>query len=145
MGLFSEIEIKSSGKFLKVESGHPIQIRLLSDSPEERVLHGFGKEAIECEGENCSKCEEGSEAKQRWSVAVYNHEVNKPMVWDFGAGVCRALQGVYKTLKTQDIKITTVDLMVDATGEKMQKKYQITPMMKSKPVPESLDINDLPF
>ncbi len=140
MTSFSDIEIRSTGKFFKVESGHPVVIRLLSDSPEERVVHGFGKEETECVGDSCAKCAEGSEAKQRWSVHIYNHETKRPMVWDFGAGVCRQLAGVYKTLKAQELKITDVDLMVDSTGEKMQKKYQITPMMKSKPVPEDLEV-----
>lgn len=137
---FGDVEIKSTGKFFKVASGHPVVVRLLSDSPEERIVHGFGKEEIECAGEGCPKCAEGSEAKQRWSIALYNHEAKRPMIWDFGAAVCRQLSGVYKTLNAQEIKLTDTDLMIDATGEKMQKKYQVTPMMKSKPVPEDLEI-----
>lgn len=140
MPSFNDIEVRSNSKFFKVESGKPAVIRLLSDSPDERTVHGFGKEEIECTGEGCFKCQDGSDAKQRWSISIYNHETKRAAIWEFGAGVCKLLKGVCKTFAAQEIKITDVDLMVDATGEKLTKKYQITPMMKSKPVPEDVEV-----
>lgn len=138
MPSFRDQEIKSTGKFLKIESGHPTSIRLLEEGPEEKILHGFGKDATSCTGEGCFKCMEGSEVKQRFSINVYSHEIRKVMLWEFGASICKQLKSIDKTLNAQEMKITDVDLMVEATGSNMAKKYQVQPMLKSKPVPEGL-------
>lgn len=133
---FSDLDIKLTGKFVKIEAGVPHDIRLLEDTPDEKIVHGFGKEATICDGEGCLQCVEGHEAKQRFSVNVYDHTVKKALTWEFGATIAKQLKAIDTTMREEGKKITDIDIKVEATGEKMQKKYMITPRMSAKPLPE---------
>lgn len=132
---YGDVEIKSNSKFLKIESGTPHDVRLLSESPAVKVLHGFGKEAVACEGNGCGECAAGSEAKQRFSAEVYDFLLKRQMTWEFGPAVAKQLKAIDQTLAEEGKKITDVDLKVEASGAMMNKKYMVTPRMTSKPLP----------
>lgn len=138
---YGEVEIKSNSKFLKIESGTPHDIRLLSESPEVKQLHGFGENAVDCEGEGCGECAGGSEVKQRFSAQVYDFLVKRVMTWEFGPSVAKQLKAIDQTLLEEGKKITSVDLKVEASGAMMNKKYMVTPRMTAKTLPADV----LPF
>lgn len=133
---YGELEIKSNSKFLKIESGVPHDIRLLDASPEEKIVHGFGKDATICDGENCAQCSAGDDPKQRFVANVYDHTVKRQMTWEFGAAVAKLLKAIDTSMAEEGRKITEIDLKVEATGEKLSKKYMVTPRMSAKPLPE---------
>lgn len=135
---FANLNIKATSKFLKIESGKPQDLRLLQDSPMERILHGFGKEATDCLGDDCSLCAEGHEPQQRFSINVYVHGASKVMIWEFGSGIAKQLRSIAKSLEEESKDIVDVDLRVDSEGEMKAKKYKITPRMTSKPIPSGL-------
>lgn len=141
MSGYGDLEIKSSSKFLKIESGIPHDVRLLSESPMVKLSHGFGKDAVECEGQGCPECATSEEEpRQRFSAAVYDFSLKRVLTWEFGATIAKQLKSIDNTLKEEGKKITEVDLKVEASGEKMQKKYSVIPRMTSKVLPEGLDI-----
>lgn len=147
---FADLKIKTSGKFLKVEAGEPHEIRLYSEDPVEKVVHGFGKEAKPCEGKGCSLCAQGVKPKQRFLVNVYDHGEQKVLVWEFGAMIAGQLKTLAISLKEEERSIMDVDLKVDAEGSSMNKVYKVTPRMTSKPVPTglvlyTLETNEIPF
>ncbi len=147
---FSDLKIKSTGKYLRIESGEPHDIRLFSETPVEKLMHGFGKDADQCTGLGCAHCAEGKEVKQRFLVNVYDHNVQKVMVWEFGAMIAKQLKSLANTLEEEEKTLLDVDLKVDATGSNQSKKYMVTPRMSSKTVPTGLvlyklDASDLPF
>ncbi len=147
---FADLKIKSGGKFLKIESGEPHDIRLYSEDPVEKIIHGFGKEAVPCAGKMCPKCLEGSEAKQRFLVNIYDHGAQKVLVWEFGGMIASQLKALAIALKEEGRSLMDVDLKVDATGSSQNKKYTVTPRMTSKLVPTGLvlyklDASDLAF
>ena len=144
---FVDLKIKSGGKFLKVESGEPHDVRLYSETPFERNMHGFGKEGAECGGKVCGRCAEGSEVKQRFLVNIYDHNTQKVMVWEFGTMIAMQLKKLAIALQEEGRTLLDVDLKVDATGSQQSKKYTVTPRMSSKPVPTGLVLYklDLPF
>jgi hypothetical protein len=137
---YGEITIKNNSKFLKIESGVPHDIRLLDESPTEKIIHGFGKDSSVCGGEGCVDCSEGSEPKQRFSANVYDHSLKKTMVWEFGGSIAKQLKAIDITLGEEGKKITQVDLKVEASGSNMQKKYTVTPRMTSKVLPANVEI-----
>ncbi len=137
---YGDLEIKSNSKFLKIESGTPHDVRLLSASPIQKVVHGFGKDASVCSGEGCLDCSSGTEAKQRFSAEVYDFLLKRKLTWEFGAAIAKQLKAIDITLGEEGRKITEVDLKVEATGSNMQKKYTVTPRMTSKALPSDLDI-----
>lgn len=147
---FADLKIKSGGKYLKVEAGEPRDIRLYSEDPAEKLIHGFGKEAQACTGKMCVRCSEGSEAKQRFMVNVYDHNSQRVAIWEFGGMIAGQLKGIAIALKEEGRSLMDVDLKVDATGSSQNKKYIVTPRMTAKPVPTGLvlyklDNSDLPF
>jgi len=135
---YTDIEIKSNNKFLKIESGVPHDIRLLNDTPDEKMIHGFGKDAIPCDGNGCAECAGGSEAKQRFSANVYDFTVKRAMLWEFGAAIAKQLKAIDTTLSEEGKRITQIDLKVEATGQNMQKKYMVTPRTTGKPLPDDV-------
>lgn len=140
---YGDIEIKSSSKFLKIETGTPHDIRLLSKDPGSRVIHGFGKDEVECLGEGCPNCLDGDpkkQPKQRFTAEVYDFLLKKIMTWDFGASVAKQLKAIDVTLREEGKSITQVDLKVETSGQNMQKKYTVTPRMSSKPLPPEIEI-----
>jgi len=140
MTSYGDIEIRSNSKFLKIESGVPHDIRLLSPAPKQRILHGFGKDAVDCAGEGCPNCADGAEAKQRFSAEVYDWKLGRTLNWEFGTSVAKQLKAIDTTLAEEGKKITEVDLKVEATGSNMSKKYTVTPRMTSKKLPEGVEI-----
>lgn len=153
---FADVKIQNSGMFFKVDSGHPQVIRVLEDTPFQYVQHGFGKEAEECSGTTCVFCKdvdpEGkatpfAKKKQRFKLNLYSHDFLKVMIWEFGPQVMELLQNSEAALKRQELNILNVDLMVDSSGEGLDKSYSVQPMLKSKEVPAGLTLHklDLPF
>lgn len=140
---FADLQIKSTGKFLKIESGEPHDIRLYSESPVEKLIHGFGKDASACTAPMCGKCSEGSDVKQRFLVNVYDHNTQKVMVWEFGSMIAKQLKSLANTLEEEEKSLLDVDLKIDATGSNQNKKYMVTPRMSSKPIPKGLVMHKL--
>lgn len=144
---FADVELKLSGMFLKLEVGKPATLRLLQDSPVSRTIHGFGKAAVECVGNACAGCasddQDFKKSKQRFKINIYSHDQQKVMIFEFGAAVIRQLKTTEKNLVAQGLKITDIDLIIDASGEKTQRKYQVTPMIKSREVPQGLVLHNL--
>lgn len=138
---YGDLEIKSNSKFLKIESGVPHDIRLLDESPEEKIVHGFGKDAAICDGEGCMECSRGDDPKQRFIANVFDHTLKRQMTWEFGAAIAKQLKAIDTTLSEEGKKINQVDLKVEATGQNMSKKYMVTPRMSAKPLPDGI----LPF
>ncbi len=132
---YADVEVKSNSKFLKIESGIPHDIRLLDESPDEKIIHGFGKDAMVCEGEK------GDEPKQRFSTHVYDHTLKRDLTWEYGTSVAKLLKAIDTSLGEEGKKITDIDIKVEAQGEKMSKKYMVTPRMSAKALPEGI----LPF
>lgn len=139
---YGELDIRSSGKFLKIEAGAPHDLRILNADPVERIIHGFGKEAKRCTGEDCVYCEE-SEASQRFITNVYDHGVRRVMIWEFGVTIARKLRSIDNTLREEGKTIMDTDIKVEASGSGMGKKYEVTPRMTSKPVPPGLVLHKI--
>lgn len=139
------MEIKSnSTKFLKIDEGKPANIRLIGD-PVARVVHGFGKDEIECIGEGCEKClnEKDNPPKERFKANVYNWTLGKVQVWDFSAGMAKQLREIAKSLNSEQKSIEEVDLKVSASGSQMSKKYTILPWPSTKELPPGLALFDI--
>lgn len=138
-----DLKIKSAGKFIKIESGEPQDLRVLTENIVERMIHGFGKEAVTCGGPGCFKCAGGVDIKQRFFVNVYNHNVQRVMLWEFGPGIAKSLKSIAKTLKEENRTILDVDIKVEADGSGMNKKYKVIPRMTAKEIPAGLILHKI--
>lgn len=140
---YGDMDIKSNGKFLRIESGVPHDVRILDADPVEKIIHGFGKEATNCIGEDCPRCDEGSEPSQRFLTNVYDHTFHKVMLWEFGASIAKQLRSIDQTMREEGKTILNTDLKVEATGEMKNKKYMITLRMTPKLVPTGLTLHKI--
>src|SRR5882724_5918876 len=115
----------------------------------ERIIHGFAKEATNCDGPGCGECAAGHDAKQRFLVNIYDHNTQKVLIWEFGSMIAKQLKSLAITLKEEGKSLLDVDLKVEASGSSQNKKYMVTPRMTAKPVPIGLMLhlisNELPF
>lgn len=136
-----------SGKFLKIESGEPVELRILDDTPYEKMIHGFGETQSECQGEHCGACQEGSEPKQRFMTNVFSHANSRVMVWEYGTPIHRQLVSIEGECEEADKSLKDVDLKIEKTGNNKTTKYQVTMKIAAKSIPQGLVLHklDLPF
>jgi hypothetical protein len=149
---FANLEIKLSGKFLKIESGQPHDIRVLSEEPAEKMQHFDEKtnKSMICGGPNCTYCISGLPISQRFRVNVYDHNAQKVLLWEFGTMIAKQIKSVAITLAEEHKILLDVDLKIEASGSNKSKKYMVTPRLTSKEIPKGLKLHsledpDLPF
>ena len=145
---YSKTEIKSSSKYLKIESGEPHDLRLLDAEPFETFEHFSPGGSIECKGDMCAACQDGDDPQQKFSTNVYDHTTQKVYIWKYGAMIAKMLKAIAITLEEEGASIMNVDLKVEATGSNKSKKYSVTPRMTAKPIPGGLvlhKLGDIPF
>lgn len=140
---YSNQEIKSTGKYLKIESGEPHDLRLLNAEPVETFEHFSPGGSIECKGDMCAACQDGDDPQQKFSTNVYDHATQKVLVWKYGAMIAKMLKSIAITLEEEKASIMNVDLKVEATGSNKSKKYTVTPRMTAKPLPAGLALHKI--
>jgi len=144
MAGYGDVVIKSNSKFIKIEAGAPQDLRILDESPSELFKHASKQGPVSCLGENtCLKCASGDSPTQKFVTNVYSHNMNKVLLWEYGGGVAKQLKSIAQTLEEENKTILDVDLKVDATGSGKEKRYQVTPRMTAKPIPQNLTLHKL--
>lgn len=141
---YSNMDVKSKSKFLKIVAGEPQDLRILDAAPVEAFEHAQGNKApTNCGGAMCDFCAAGDDKKQKFLCNVYNHTQKSVQIFKFGASIAKQLKNISKTLEEEGQSILNVDLKVEAQGEGLSKKYTVTPRMSAKPVPEGLKLHDI--
>lgn len=142
---YSGIKIANTGNFLKIESGSPQQIRILSPEPKVKTVHFADNKSIDCQGEMCPLCAEGNEARQRFAAKVYDHTVGRTMIWEFGPSIAKQLRDIDANLEPEKMSILDIDLKISASGSGKQKKYLVMPWTPAKPLPAGVKETEIPF
>jgi hypothetical protein len=142
---YADTEIKQTSKFLKIEEGKPMVIRLLDDPPIEVMKHSLkganadGKFQVDCKGEDlCDICQDGQDPVQKFITNVYNHTLHKVQLYEFGPMIAKAIKKIAVNLAEENQDIMNFDLKVEAEGAGMQKKYTVTPRTTSQTLPPGL-------
>src|SRR2546430_1446043 len=148
---YANLEIRQSSRFLKIEQGQPMVIRLIDADPVEAMRHSTGKIMVDCRGsELCELCQDGDEPTQRFITNVYNHTLHKPQIFEYGPMIAKKFQKIAVNLEEEGKSIMDFDLKLEAEGVGMQKKYEVTVRTSSLPVPDGvarlkIKDTDLPF
>lgn len=142
---YADQEIKQPSKFVKIEQGSPMIIRLLDDPAVEVFKHQLkaartdGKFQVECKGEDiCEFCNDGQEPTQKFITNVYNHTIQKVQLFEYGPMIAKAIKKIAVNLDEEGKNIMDYDLKVEAEGANMNKKYTVTMRMTPQPVPSGL-------
>lgn len=141
---YADTEIKQNSKFLKIEQGSPMVIRLLDDPPVEVMKHTLkgavdGKFQVNCKGEElCELCQDGQEPTQKFITNVYNHTLKKVQLFEYGPMIAKQLKTIAASLAEEEADIMNYDLKMDAEGSQMSKKYKVTIRTAPQPVPAGL-------
>lgn len=141
---YADQEIKQTSKFLKIDAGSPMVIRLLDPEPVEVFKHTLkgavdGKFQVECKGEEyCELCQDGQEPTQKFIANVYNHTLHKVQLFEYGPMIAKAVKKIAVNLAEEGQDILNYDLKIEAEGSGMNKKYTVTPRTTQQAVPEGL-------
>lgn len=141
---YAETEIKQTSRYLKIDQGAPMVIRLLDDPAVEVMKHTLkgavdGKFQVNCKGEEiCELCQDGQEPTQKFITNVYNHTLHKVQLYEFGPMIAKALKKIAINLAEEGKSIMDYDLKVEAEGAGMNKKYAVTPRTTALPLPAGL-------
>ena len=152
---YADTEIKQTSKYLKIEEGKPMVIRLMDDPPLEVMKHSLkgavdGKFQVTCKGDDiCELCQDGQDPVQKFITNIYNHTLHKVQLYEYGPMIAKALKKIAVNLAEEELDIMNFDLKVEAEGSGMQKKYTVTPRTTALVVPPGLmrikPDSDLPF
>jgi len=141
---YADQEIKQTSKFLKIEAGTPMVIRLLDPTPVEVFKHTLkgavdGKFQVECKGQDmCELCQDGQEPTQKFITNVYNHTLHKVQLFEYGPMIAKLIKKIAINLSEEDQDILNFDLKMEAEGAAMNKKYAVTLRTSVQPVPDGL-------
>lgn len=141
---YANQEIKQTSKFLKIEQGAPMVIRLLDPEPVEVFKHALkgnvdGKFQVECKGaEICEFCGDGEEPTQKFLVNVYNHTLQKVQLFEYGPMIAKIIKKIAINMVEEGQDILQFDLKFEAEGSGMNKKYSVTPRTTALVVPSGL-------
>ena len=141
---YAETEIKQTSKYLKIDQGAPMVIRLLDDPPIEVMKHTLkgavdGKFQVACKGEElCELCQDGQEPTQKWISNCYNHTLHKVQLYEYGPMIAKALKKIAINLGEEGHSIMDYDLKVEAEGAGLNKKYTVTPRTTAQALPPGL-------
>lgn len=141
---YADTEIKQTSKFLKIEQGAPMVVRLLDEQPIEVFKHSIkgavdGKFQVECKGEDlCELCHDGQEPTQKFIANVYNHTLHRVQLFEYGPMIAKAIKKIAVNLAEEQQDILNFDLKIEAEGAGMNKKYTVTPRTTQLVVPNGL-------
>lgn len=140
---FSDLNI-NEGKFLKIDSGQSVTIRILSKDPVKKLIHHTDKKAVPCTGDvSCLLCTEGNPAKVKWACNVFNRKTQNVQIFEFGHMIGKQLKSISKMLEDEGNSIHVVDLRISADGEGLKKTYTVFPKETSDPLPKDLVLHEL--
>lgn len=141
---YADTEIKQNSKYLKIEAGHPMVIRLIDSTPVEVMKHSLGKEAVDgkfqvdCKGDMCDLCNDGQDPTQKFITNVYNHTLQKVQLFEYGPMIAKMIKKIAVNLAEEGQDILNFDLKIEAEGAGMSKKYSVTMRTTQMAVPEGL-------
>lgn len=141
---YADQEIKKSSKFLTIEQGAPMVIRLLDDTPVEVMKHSLkvtieGKFQVECKGQDiCELCQDGQEPTQKFITNIYNHTLHKVQLLEYGPMIAKFIKKIAVNLAEEGQDILNFDLKIEAEGSGLSKKYTVTPRTTQMLIPTGL-------
>lgn len=138
---YGAMKSEKTSKFLKVKEGKPVNIHILTKS--EDVLHQFihmlpGNKRSVCNKVACANCQEGHEARERWTVIVFDYEDRVPKIYEFGFSIFNQIRSIAMLQEESGQTIHDIDLRIIATGTDLNTKYQVLGKPMKEPVPSGL-------
>lgn len=104
-----DLEFKGGGLFLKINSGEPVTLRVLTLDPVVSTDQWGGT---------------------KYAFTVWNWNENKAQIWQTTPGNLKKLTSIHRD---EDFDpLNKLDVKVTATGEMLEKRYEIVPLPKAK-------------
>lgn len=145
---WSDIKIENTGKFLKIEGGQYADIHILDEHPTKILVHGGGKDRVDCVGEGCNLCDDPSTSddmrrQEKWKTNVLDRKDNKVKIWEFGSGVAGQIRSIAQMLAESGETVQSVDFRISATGAQKSKRYTVIQKKMMQMVPPNLVLHKL--
>ena len=141
---YGDIEIKDTGKYLKVRGDIITHIHIVSRNSKTEMIH-FGEERTNCAGLSCHTCKAGDPPKQRFLINVFDRKANRLKVYEFGANIARSIKDIAKILEEDNRTVHDVDFKIKAQGSGIETRYTVMQVPKAGecPVPYKEDFDPL--
>jgi len=138
MSGYDQMEIKGNGKFLKIESGKPVDIHILNKEPNKAVSHWINKKKSTCIGEGCAECMDGDMPRHRWMTNVWDRKDKKVKLFEFGPSIAKQIKSIAVMLDEDGQTIHDIDLRISAEGEALEKRYTVIHRAFKEPIPDDV-------
>lgn len=143
---FANMEIESSGDYLKLTAGNVVTFNILSKTPAKSVVHWVNKKKENCIGNGCDFCLQDNKPKQRWIIDVWDRKEQKVKKLEFGSMIAGQLKSIAEMLAETQQDIHDVDIRVKTTGSSLETEYSVLHVPKSGMIPsETSDKYNVPF
>lgn len=143
---FTDIDVESSGDYIKLTAGNPVTFHILSESPKKEKIHWINKKKSTCFGEDCQACAQGDRAKSRWTADVWDRKEGAVKKFEFGSMIASQLKSIAEMLAESQQTIHGVDIRIKTTGSSLETEYSVlhVPMVGIIPS-EVIDKYSVPF
>lgn len=115
MDALSNMELKTSGLFVKIKEGEPQTLRILTLDP------------------LVSRDQWGN---TRYSFIVWNWTEDKAQILSKGPGIVKQLQQIH--VDNDFEPLNKLDIKISATGEGLETRYTVSPLPKAKEMTKSM-------
>lgn len=142
---YGKLEVKSVGKFLKIEPNQTVRINILTKSEDIgiRYLHSFDDKIVECMINRCDLCENQVDRIQKFIVNVFDRNDSKVKLFEFGASIANQIKQIAQMLEDDQLTIHDVDLKINRKGLGKQTKYMVIQAPKQSAVPRSIQLHEI--
>lgn len=141
---YGAMDISSGGgKYLKVESGKPVTIHVLtkSENIHTKKVYYDGKKYIEIlKGDILP---EGMKEETRYSIQVFDRADQTVKVFEFGPNIAIGIRETARVLEMDGQTIHDVDLHISRVSDKPI-RYQVVQRKNAGPIPLEID-EEVPF
>lgn len=144
---YSDMDIESSGDFLKLKAGETVTFHILTRVPEKNVIHWVDKKKINCIGKDCDICASGNKKKARWTISVWDRKSETVKKLEFGTAIANQIKAIAEMLEETGKTVHDTDLRIKTMGTSLETEYTVLPVPLGASIPEDVleKFKDLPF
>ena len=147
MNGYGDIDVESGGggDYVKLVTGNPVTIHLLSREPKKSIVHWVNRKKETCLGNVCELCKDGNKAKVRWLSEVWDRKDQKLKKFEFGNMIAAQLKSIAELMAESQQTVHDVDIRIKTTGSGLETEYSVLHVPKSGEIPQEVSDKFLPF
>lgn len=139
---YADMEISGGGgKYLRIESGKPVDIHIVTKSEDIKTkdVHYDGSKYHDCMP-GCEFCAEGNKSSKKYTIQVLDRKDGAVKLLEFSTNIAIGIKEIAKVLELDGQTIHDIDLRISRVSEKPV-RYQVVQRKMAGPLPDE----EVPF